>query len=600
VAVPLLNDRDLQFLLYELLDVRRFLARERYAHHSVETLNEVLDTARVVAEKHFANHYTKGDSEIPVFENGGVTQLGETKMAWNAFASAGFFAAKYDFENGGIQLPEPVFRAALSYFCAANIATTGYMLLTAAAIELLRTFGDSDQQTRFMRPMMTGRFSGTMAMTEPQQGSSLADIRTEADRADDGTYRIRGQKIFISGGDQSITENVVHLVLARIRGAQMGTKGLSLFICPKFLVESDGTLGLRNDVQLIGLLHKMGYHNTTSAMLAFGERGGAIGYLVAEEHQGLKYMFQMMHEARIAVGTGAATLAYQGFNYSLGYARERIQGRLPSSSNPKCPQVRIIEHADVRRMLLAQKACAEGALALCLFAASLREDAMTGEDRVSQEAHALLDLLTPVVKSWPSKHGVRSNDLSIQVLGGAGYTRAHPLEQYYRDQRLNPIHEGVEAIHALDLLKRRVRAEGRYGFEIFVKAVRTDAQHAGDRDALTGLAGPVLNAVDELVETTESLARSIDSDVDRGLANATLYLDVFGQVAVAWIWLRQATCALRSLESRSSCAEEREFYLGKLQAARYFIEWELPSVGPQTQLLRTENAVCFEMKDAWF
>ena len=337
MSIRLLNDRDVQFLLYELLDIGRLLARPRYEHQSVDTFNQVLDSARILAERHFANHNVKGDVNVPLFESGTVRQIEETKIAWRAFADAGFFAAKYDFEDGGIQLPEPVLRAAMSYFCAANVATTGYMLLTAAAIDLLRTFGNAEQKARYVVPMMAGHFSGTMAMTEPSQGSSLADLATTAERTSDGTYRIHGQKIFISGGDQAITENIVHLLLARIKGAPRGTKGISLFICPKYLVNDDGTLGARNDVQLIGLLHKMGYHNTTSTLLAFGHSSGAIGYLVGEEHQGLRYMFHMMHQARIAVGTGAAALAYQGFNYSLDYARERVQGRLPSNSDPETP-----------------------------------------------------------------------------------------------------------------------------------------------------------------------------------------------------------------------------------------------------------------------
>jgi alkylation response protein AidB-like acyl-CoA dehydrogenase len=601
VVSRLLNDRDVRFVLYEFLNVGQLLSRPRYRHHSTETFDEVLDTARTLAQRHFADHYASADVECPVFEAGSVRQLVETKAAWDAFADAGFFAAKYDVEDGGIQLPEPVYRAAISYFCAANIATAGYMLLNAAAIALLRTFGSAIQKARYVPPMLVGRFAGTMAMTEPNQGSSLADISTTAERSDDGTYRIRGQKIFISGGDQAITDNIVHMVLARIKGAAPGTKGISLFICPKYLVNDDGSLGDHNDVRLMGLLHKMGYHNTTSTLLAFGDGGGAIGYLVGEEHHGLKYMFHMMNESRIAVGTGAAALAYQGFNYSLAYARERVQGRLPSDKNPNSQQVKIIQHADVRRMLLAQKSYAEGGLALCLLAAALSEECVTGESQSErQDAHALLDLLTPIVKSWPSKYGVRSNDLAIQVLGGSGYTKDHPVEQYFRDQRLNPIHEGVEAIHALDLLGRKVWMQGRHAFKLLCNRVREDASAAGAIDSLECLARAIVGAIDLLAETTEALSQTIEGDINLGLANATLYLHVFGHIVVGWIWLQQAACAARCLADSALPKDERDFYLGKVQTARYFIEWELPRIGPLAQLLRQANAVCFDMQEAWF
>ena len=591
----------MQFLLYEVLHVERLLARPRYEHHSRQTFNEVLETARTLAETHFADHYAKADSETPVFERGVVRQIGHTKRAWSAFADAGFFAAKYDFDEGGIQLPEPVLRAAVSYFCAANVATSGYMLLTAAAIDLLHTFGSASQKARYLRPMMVGRFAGTMAMTEPSQGSSLADLATTAEYAGDGTYRIRGRKIFISGGEQAITENIVHLVLARVKGAPSGTRGISLFVCPKYVVNEDGSLGNRNEVRLMGLLPKMGYHNTTSALLAFGDTDGAVACLIGEEHQGLKYMFHMMHQARIAVGIGAAALAYQGFNYSLAYARERRQGRLPSNRDPGSPQVRIVQHADVRRMLLAQKSYAEGALALCLFAALLQEESITGDSQQAKDdANAVLDLLTPVVKSWPSKYGVRSNDLAIQTLGGAGYTREHPVEQFYRDQRLNPIHEGVEAVHALDLLKRQVRSKDRHAFTLFVDRVRLDVQKALAVPSLSSMSRAMANALNSLTETTDVLLQVIDGDMDVGLANATLYLNVFGHVAVGWVWLQQATCATERLEPSALTEDDRNFYLGKVQAARYFIEWELPEIFAQVDLLKSVNTVCFDMQDAWF
>lgn len=598
---PLLNDRDLEFMLYELLDSEQLLQRERYKDHSREVFNATLQTAKTIAEKYFANHNAKGDANEPTFDGEKVHLIAETKQAWDAYAEAGFLAAHYDFDEGGMQMPEVVLRIANAYISAANIASAGYGFLSLGAANLLRSFGSEAQKRRFIPPMQEGRFAGTMALTEPGQGSALADIKTYAEPQDDGSYRLFGQKMYISGGDQSITENIVHMVLAKIKGAPAGVKGISLFICPKVLVNEDGSLGERNDVALAGLLHKMGYRNTTSTVLNFGENGGAEAYLVGEPHRGLQYMFQMMNEARIGVGLGAAILGYQGYNYSLNYARERPQGRLPSCNDPHAPQINIIEHADVRRMLLAQKAYAEGALALCLYASSLFEDSQTAATEEQRDhAFEILDLLTPVVKSWPSKYGLKANELAIQVLGGAGYIREYPVEQYYRDNRLNPIHEGAEAIHGLDILGRKVPLKNMKGYRLFKQAVALSIETARAIELTTEFVKPLERALDTLDGVTHSLLLSISKDVDLGLANATIYLDLFGRVAVSWIWLQQAVAAARGLGKSGLHSDDDNFYRGKLQAARYFYQWELPQIQHQATLLKEDNAVCFDMKNAWF
>ena len=597
----LLNDRDMDFILYELLDSEQLLTRQRYREHSREVFNATLDTAKTIAEKYFANHNAKGDANEPTFDGNAVHQIPETKQAWDAFAEAGFLAAHYDFDEGGMQMPEVILRAANAYISAANIATAGYGFLSLGAANLLRSFGSEEQKARFIPPMQEGRFSGTMALTEPDQGSALADIKTYAVPQADGSYRLFGQKMYISGGDQSITENIVHMVLAKIKGAPAGVKGISLFICPKVLVNDDGSLGERNDVALAGLLHKMGYRNTTSTVLSFGEQGGAEAYLVGEPHKGLQYMFQMMNEARIGVGLGAAILGYQGYNYSLNYARERPQGRLPSCKDPVSKQINIIEHADVRRMLLAQKAYAEGALALCFYASALFEDAETAaSEQQRSEAFELLDLLTPVVKSWPSKYGLKANELAIQVLGGAGYIREYPVEQYYRDNRLNPIHEGTEAIHGLDILGRKVPMKNMAGYKLFKKAVAATIDKAREDEFTETFATPLQDGIDTLDQVTAALLPNLARDVDLGLANATVYLDLFGRVVVSWIWLEQAVAASRGLHRDDLHRDDENFYRGKLQAARYYFEWELPEIKHQARLLQECNRVCFDMKNEWF
>ncbi|WP_193164788.1 acyl-CoA dehydrogenase [Microbulbifer hainanensis] len=595
-----LNDRDIAFQLYEVLDTAALLQRPRYQEHDLEVFNATLETAKTVAERHFASHYAKGDENEPTFDGETVTLNTETKEAWDAFAEAGFLASHYDFEDGGMQLPFPICSAISAYLMAANFSVFGYSGLTIGAANLIHSFGSPEQRARYLPPMQDGSFAGTMALTEPDQGSALADIKTTAELSKDGSYRIFGQKMFISSGDHELTDNIVHLLLARIKGAPAGTKGISLFIVPKFLVNDDGSVGERNDVHLAGLLHKMGVRQQTSTVLTFGEQEGAVGYLLGEPNKGLQYMFQMMNEARIGVGLGATALAYRGFTTSLQYAKDRPQGRLPSNKSPQSRQVPIIEHADVRRMLLAQKAYAEGALALILHASHLYEDERTAPTESEREhARMLLDLLTPVVKSWPSRYGVAANDLAIQVLGGSGYIREYPVEQLYRDNRLNPIHEGTEGIQGLDLLGRKLPMYFKDAMPLLLQQMQATAIQAAKFAEIADLSEPLTRAMATFQETVYSLMKQLQLDVDRGLANATLLLDMFGKVVVAWLWLRQAVVAAAALENAEG-DDERAFYSGKLQAARYYIRWELPQTDYQAQLLLNGDSTNFDMRPAWY
>lgn len=600
MSVPLLNDRDIDFLLYELLDLESVLTRPRYSEHSRDIFDASLRTARTVAEKYFADHYVKGDKNEPVLENGEVKMIAETKVAWQEFTGAGFLAAHQDYEEGGMQMPEVLVRTIMAYINAANIGTAAYPFIAIGVTNLLRTFSSPEQKAKYLPLIMDGRSNGTMALTEPGQGSALGDISTTAVPSDDGSYRIFGQKMFISCADHNIADNVIHMVLAKIKGAPAGVKGISLFVVPKFLVNDDGSPGERNDVVVAGLNHKMGYRNATNAALNFGEKDGAIGYLVGEANKGLSYMFQMMNEARIGVALGAAAIAYQGYNYSLDYARQRPQGRLPSCKDPRSPQVMLVEHADVRRMLLSQKAYSEGALAMCLFASAVFEDQNTAADPEQRKrAGLLLDLIIPAVKSWPSKYGCISNDLAIQILGGSGYIREHPVEQLYRDQRLNPIHEGAEAIHGLDLLGRKVSQHGGAGFIIFAEEVRKDIGLAKTEGVPETLAMQLDSALKKLELTTGQLLKQSQWDIDRGLANATVYLDMFGRIVAAWIWLKQAISAQRGLH-RGCGEEDASFYRGKLQTALFYSEWELPAIYTMAELLDSGDSLPFEMQDKWF
>ena len=600
MSETLLSSRNLAFELYEVLDAEALTRRERFAEHSRETFDAAIGTARTIAEKFFAPHNRKNDEHEPRYENGEAILIPEVKPAVDAFLEAGFLNAARDFEAGGMQLPTLLSQACFAHFQSANAASASYPFLTMGAANLIENFGSEEQKRRFLQPMIDGRFFGTMALTEPHAGSSLADIRTRAEPAEDGTYRLRGNKIFISGGDHPLSENIVHLVLAKLPDAPPGVKGISLFIVPKFLVNDDGSLGVRNDVLLAGLFHKMGWRGTTSTALNFGDNGNCVGYLVGKPHQGLSYMFQMMNEARIGVGMGAVMLGYAGYLYSLEYARERPQGRLPDSKNPESAPVSIIQHADVKRMLLTQKAYVEGSFDLGLYAARLFDDTQTGETEEQRKlASELLDLLTPIVKSWPSEFCLKANELAIQILGGHGYTREYPVEQYYRDNRLNPIHEGTHGIQSLDLLGRKLAQNGGAGLKQLIRLIADTCQRAQEHASLSALRQPLEQLVARLQAVTlELLTDLAQGKVTATLANSALYLKAFGHTVIGWRWLEQAIRAAEGLDKGT--AADAAFYEGKLAAARFFLTWEVPACHHELAILQNRDDLCLTMQDGWF
>ncbi|MFM0012676.1 acyl-CoA dehydrogenase [Paraburkholderia sediminicola] len=596
----IINSRDLEFQLFEVLEAETLTQRARHADHSRETFNAALETAHAVAAEKFAPHNRLSDEHEPQFDGQRVTMPAEVKDALDAFRSAGFLAAGKDYEWGGMQLPSVISFACLSLFKSANIATSSYAMLTTANANVIERFGSAVQKRKYLQALFEGRAFGTMALTEPQAGSSLSDLVTSATPNEDGTYSIRGNKIFISGGDHELSENIVHLVLARIPGGPPGVKGISLFTVPKFHVNDDGSRGARNDVALAGLIHKMGWRGTTSTMLSFGERGECIGELVGEPHHGLATMFHMMNEARIGVGLGAVMLGYRGYLASLDYARERPQGRRPDNKNPLDPQLPLIEHADVRRMLLAQKAYVEGAYALCLYAARLVDEQNTGEsDTARAEAGLLLDLLTPVVKSWPSQWCLEANSLAIQIHGGYGYTREYPVEQFYRDNRLNMIHEGTHGIQAIDLLGRKVVMKQGAALRLLGREIQRSVESARVHPALQAHADSLSQAWSELTGTVEALLPTLASESERALANANAFLEAFGHIVIAWTWLRQAIVASAALPEAKSEAD-RDFYRGKLHACQWFFHWELPRVSLMLATLRSLDDTTLSMAPQWF
>jgi butyryl-CoA dehydrogenase len=620
--------RTLDFLLHDWLHVEDLLARPRFAEHSRETFGSVLDTCERIARERFAPFARLADTEEPRVVTGAdgerVHLPRATHEALAAYVESGMLSAAQDESIGGMQLPCVIEMAANAFFSKASVAMGGYAMLTSGNANLLMAHGTPLQREVFARTLFAGRWFGTMCLSEPQAGSSLSDVATRAvpDGADFDAdplgprYRLRGNKMWISAGEHEITENIVHLVLAKIAGPDgalvPGTKGISLFIVPKRLVDSRGALtGERNDVALAGLNHKLGYRGTTNTLLNFGEgrfpvraeqgrgldgRGaGALGYLVGRAGEGLRCMFHMMNEARIGVGLGAVMLGYAGYEASLEYARQRPQGRPITGAGKDAtqPQVPIVEHADVRRMLLAQKSYVEGGLALELYCARLVDELHTGGEAAAAEARVLLEVLTPIAKSWPSEWCLEANSLAIQVHGGYGYTRDFAVEMYWRDNRLNMIHEGTHGIQALDLLGRKVVMDGGGGLKLLASRMSATIERAGQAEGLAEHANALAAALHKLGAGTKSAwATGVPEEA---LANATPYMQAFGHVVLAWLWLDVALAAAAT----ATAAPGLTLAPGKLAAMRYFFAYELPRIDAWLAPVARREALLRELKPEW-
>jgi len=607
----------LDFLLYDWLDAESLNRRSRFADHSRETFDAVLDTCERIAREKYAPANRIVDTQEPRFDGERVILPQATHDAHAAFAASGMLSAAQDYEIGGMQLPYTVQAAANSFFAMASVSI-GSNLLTSGNANLLMVHGTPMQQEVFAKNEFSGRWAGTMCLSEPQAGSSLSDVATRAVPDGNGfdadplgpRYRLTGNKMWISSGDHELTENIVHIVLAKIPDAEgklvPGTRGISLFIVPKRMVDTTGALtGERNDVALAGLNHKLGWRGTTNTLLNFGEgrfpvngKSGAVGYLVGQPGKGLHCMFHMMNEARIGIGMAASMLGMAGYEASLAYARQRPQGRPvgPAGKDAAKPQVRIIEHADVRRMLLAQKSYCEGALALQLYCARLVDEQKTGPagpGGAADDARLLLEVLTPIAKSWPSEWCLEANSLAIQVLGGYGYTRDFPVEQYWRDNRLNMIHEGTHGIQAADLLGRKVLMEDGRGLRLLADRIADTARRAGAVPSLADDARALVDATARVQSAT--VAAWSTGDPGAALANAVPYMQAFGHTVLAWIWLDLAHRSLQGDAARADSAT-----VGRLGAASYFFRYELPKIGAWLRVVETREPTCAELPEEAF
>ena len=603
----------LEFLLYDWLKAETLTQRQRFAEHSRETFDAVLDTCERIAREKYAPFNRLVDTEEPRTESNADGSLRvvlpqASYRAREAYAESGMLAAAQDYEHGGMQLPYLVEAAANAFFGKASISI-GANLLTVGNANLLMVHGTELQKQVFAANEFNGRWAGTMCLSEPQAGSSLSDIATRAvlESADDPLgprYRLRGNKMWISSGEHELTENIVHLVLAKIPGPDgkliPGVKGISLFIVPKRLVDTEGQLtGVRNDVALAGLNHKLGWRGTTNTLLNFGEgqfkvdgEAGAVGYLVGEPHQGLRCMFHMMNEARIAIGMAATMLGLAGYEGSLDYAKTRTQGRPVGAAGKDAsqPPVRLIEHADIKRMLLIQKSDCEGALALLLYCAKLVDEQHTGDAAQADEARLLLEVLTPIAKSWPSENCLEANSLAIQIHGGYGYTRDFSVEQYWRDNRLNMIHEGTHGIQGMDLLGRKVLMEEGKGLQLLAARIQATIAKARPQPALSAHADALAQALARVGAATK--AAWATGEPTEALANAVPYMQAFGHVVLAWIWLELSLAA--------GASKDEAHRAGVAGATTYFYHYELPKIDAWLRVVESRDMTCASMPEAAF
>lgn len=585
--------RNLRFLLNEVMNVEQLTKYGRFADHNKETFDLMLDTAKQMSDSLLHPIYREMDDNEPKMGDETIHVHPQMRTVMKEFGESGWIAAREDYDHGGQQMPATISNACNFIFHAANTSAASYFGLTGGSADLISTFGSQELKDTYLKKMFSGQWQGTMALTEPHAGSSLGDITTTATLAEDGSYRIKGQKHFISAGDHDGVDNVVHLMLAKIPGGPKGSKGISLFVVPKKR-PVNGEL-VKNDVLTNSFEHKMGMKGCPIAYLIMGENDDCHGWLVGEPHKGLKYMFQMMNGARISVGMMGSALSSAAYYASLQYANERPQGRHVSNKEQDGPMVPIIEYADVKRMLLMQKSIAEGSLALVLQCSIYEDLIRVSEGEEKEKYQMLLDLLTPMCKTYPAEMSVQSTSQGMQVLGGVGYCADFPLQQYFRDTRINPIYEGTTGIQAMDLLGRKVTMKGGKAIMIFGAELQTTVQQAMQDAVLKPYAEKLGASLQKFSEVTMKLMGLAQQDrPETFLADATLYLENAGILCVAWLWLKQAMTVRQKLEEGQT-GDELAFYEGKMYAFKYFFEYELPKSIGLTKRLMSDDRMTLEM-----
>lgn len=591
MATKHFSRRNLDFTLFDVLNVETLTQYDYFNAHDGDTFGMVMDAATEIAEKIMKPALVDADRKQPELIDGQVKIHKGVHDFYKAYSESGFLSAPFSFDYNGQQLPKMVVTAAEFICGSANNAFIMYPDLTKGAANLILTYGTAEQKATFASKMLTGEWTGTMCLTETQAGSSLSDVATSATPQTNGTYKIKGQKIFISAGDHDMTDNIIHLVLARIDGAPKGTKGISLFIVPKKRQNTEGSLET-NDVTSIGIYHKMGQKATPAMHLEFGAQDDCVGYLVGAENRGLPQMFLMMNGARLGVGMGGVNIGSAAYYASLQYAKERPQGRRLNEKNALGEPTTIIHHPDVRRMLLQQKAFVEGTLCFILQCYQYLDLEKAHPDpSVKQHYNDLLELLTPVAKTYGAEAGLISVNQGIQVLGGYGYTEDFELEQLARDVRIMSLYEGTTGIQAQAVLGRQIPRNNGHAAQLWRNEVEKDIKTAQSFPKIKPYADALATELAEWQKTTTHLLTIAGKgDAEVFLSDATLYIELFGILNVAWQWLRMGTVAQKGLIDPKEDGDQ-DFYAAKIHTMQFFFHYELPKTKGLTVRLLDETVL---------
>jgi len=589
------NMEFLKFLLFNVHPINQLFKYERFAHLNEEQAWMMIESAKQLADQEFAPYFKEMDTTPASYDGkGNVLTHPALKKMINTAAEQGWIGGSALFEHGGMQLPEMIFGTAHHLFQAANNGVQGYLGLSAGAAGLITSFGTIEQLEQYVPKIYAGEWQGTMALTEPQAGSSLTDITTAAKPFTENSYLIKGQKIFISGGQHEACSNFIHLTLARIEGAPAGVKGISLFIVPKFRPNKDGSLEY-NDVYCAGDFQKMGQRGYATTHLSFGDNNDCIGYLVGEPHKGLSYMFQMMNGARISVGLCAASVAMAAYQASLQYCTERPQGRLPGEKDPSKPPVNIIQHADIQRMLFTQKAISEGSISLGIECNKLYDlyHACNNEEE-KNKYFLLLEILTPIVKTYPSEQGSRSAALAIQTLGGYGFTTDFPVQQHYRDLKIMSLYEGTTGIQSIDLLGRKVLMEKGKALNLLLDEIQFTITSASQFETIKENAETLNNELSRINWTIKHLNKYlIEGKIEKYLADATVFLEMMSYCVIGWQWLKMATKASEMIQSGEIPVNNKAFYEGKIHTCQFYFKYEMPHTAACAATLLDESELTF-------
>ena len=593
----------LKYLLYQVHGVEDLLTAERFQDYDKDSLDLFINAIKEFSDRELFPYFKEMDETPAIYKNGTIMVHKQVDVMMKKGGEMGIISGPFDYGDGGLQLPFMIHTASAYIQEAANNHLPGYAGLTQGAAELIVHFANENLKKTYVPKMLSGAWGGTMCLTEPQAGSSLSDITTKATPTQEGYYKISGQKIFISGGDHQYAENVVHLLLARIEGAPSGTKGISLFVVPKLRMGKDGRL-TNNDVMTVADFQKMGQRGYATTYLGFGDKDDCHGWLVGQAHKGLKYMFLMMNSARISVGRGGAAISMAAYQASLEYAKERPQGRKLSSDGKKNPDEKpclIIEHPDVRRMLLLQKAIAEGSLSLVLLAAKYYDIIQSTKDPETKKKYGLLlEMVIPIVKTYPTEAGTLSVSNGVQVLGGYGFCSDFILQQYYRDIRIFSIYEGTTGIQSQDLLGRKVPMENGKALELLLTEILHTITEAMEFDELRSSAkilGDKIKLTRSVLDFLVPFAKK--GNYERFLSDANLFMEFLSHVVIGWLWLDIAVNAQRNILGGDQ-TYSKTFYESKIHTMKFYFKYELPKTGSLAESLMHPDVLTTNSKKEVF